>query len=247
MPIRKSYYKINVIKLIGLLIIVLIMSCEEKAPLIYPDYTGEKGIVYDIEGNKYKTIGIGSQIWMAENLRTSLLNDSSSILDNCSHIISVHNDTGYVNVLTTGYCWYNNIDDTTKNHFGALYNYYAVETEKLCPKGWHVPSEEEWNTLTEYLGGNNGAGGKLKGSGFRYWDTPNEGATNESGFNALPGGRRYSSHNIFCEIRKFGYWWSTPSIDMATAFAKYLSSDNAEIHNREFLKSTACSIRCIKN
>jgi uncharacterized protein (TIGR02145 family) len=219
--------------------LILMISCEKSEPKPIP--RGQSGTVTDIEGNLYKTIEIGTQTWMAENLKTTLLNDSSSILDNCSHIITVINDTGYVNVLTTGYCWYSNVSDTTKNHLGALYNYYAVKTEKLCPIGWHVPSEAEWNTLTDYLGGKSNAGGKLKGSGFRYWDIPNKGANNESGFNALPGGRRYSSHNTFYGVRKFGYWWTS------TSTTKFMSYDNTAMLNDGFPPTTACSIRCIKN
>ena len=227
--------------------LILMISCEKSEPKQTQDFTGQTGTVIDIEGNVYKTIEIGTQIWMAENLRTALLNDSSSILDNCSHIITVLNDIGYINVLTTGYCWYNNLNDTTKNHFGALYNFYAVETERLCPIGWHVPSEAEWNTLTDYLGGKSIAGGILKESGLRYWNNPNKGATNESGFNALPGGRRYSSHNTFCEIREFGYWWTSTSKSVGIASTKYMFYDNTAVLDREFPKTTACSIRCIKN
>ena len=227
--------------------LILLTGCEKSEPKQTQYIKGQTGTVIDIEGNVYKTIEIGTQIWMAENLKTTLLNDSSSILDNCSHIITVLNDTGYINVLTTGYCWYNNITYTTENHFGVLYNFYAVETEKLCPTGWHIPSEAEWNTLTDYLGGNSIAGGKLKESSLRNWDIPNKGATNESGFNALPGGRRYSSHNTFSGMREFGYWWTSTSKSVGIATMKYMSYDNTAILDDEFPQTTACSIRCIKN
>jgi uncharacterized protein (TIGR02145 family) len=242
----KSIFLSNICKLIFLgPLLSLILSCEKSEPKPIP--RGQSGTVSDIEGNVYKTIEIGTQIWMAENLKTSLLNDSSSILDNCSHIITVLSDTGYINVLTTGLCWYDNITDTTKNHFGALYNFYAVETEKLCPIGWHVPNELEWNTLTDYLGGKNIAGGYLKESGFVHWDAPNKGATNQIGFNALPGGRRYSSHNTFFGLREFGYWWTSTSKSIGIATARYLSYDNIELLDDEFPQTTACSIRCVKN
>lgn len=201
----------------------------------------------DIEGNVYKTITIGTQTWMAENLKTTLLNDSSSILENCSHIITAMNDSGYVNVLTTGYCWYDNISDTTRNHFGALYNFYAVNTGKLCPAGWHVPGETEWNIMIDFLGGKNIAGGKLKHAGQRYWDNPNKGASNETGFNSLPGGKRYSSRNTFSGIRQSGYWWTNTSKNSWIAVAKSMSYHNTEVLNYDFLMTTACSVRCIKD
>jgi uncharacterized protein (TIGR02145 family) len=224
-----------------------IISCEKSNLKPIPINKGQTGTVIDIEGNVYKTVEIGTQTWMAENLKTSLLNDSSSILDNCSHIITVLNDTGYVNVLTTGYCWYNNVSDTTRNHFGALYNFYAVETGKLCPIGWHVPDEAEWNILTDYLGGKSIAGGKLKAPGSRYWDIPNRGATDESGFNALPGGQRYGSRNTFSGIREFGYWWTSSTRNVGIATTKYILYDNTAIFEDEVPQTTACSIRCIRN
>ena len=116
------------------------------------------------------------------NLKTTKYNDGTSIPN-------VTNDTSWSNLTTGAYCWYNN-DVSYKNPYGALYNWYAVNTGKLAPKGWHVPSDAEWTTLITYLGGESIAGGKLKEAGTTHWLSPNTEATNSTGFSALPGGRR---------------------------------------------------------
>lgn len=152
------------------------------------------GFVADIDGNIYNTIAIGSQIWMKENLRTTKYNDGTSIP-------LVTNSTEWASI-TLGYCWYNNDPANYKSTYGALYNFLAVCSiynggKNICPTGWHVPSYDEWVTLALYLDPNaiqfyntisSVAGGKLKESGTDHWQSPNFGATNETGFTALPGG-----------------------------------------------------------
>ena len=140
------------------------------------------GTVTDVDGNVYNTVTIGTQCWLQENLKTTKYKDGTSIP-------LVTDNSAWGSLSTPGYCWYNN-DDTYKNTYGALYNYYTVLTNNLCPSGWHVATEREWSTLVTYLGGASIAGGKLKESGTTHWVTPNTGANNETGFIALPGGRR---------------------------------------------------------
>ncbi len=144
-----------------------------------PDLT--YSTLLDIEGNEYKTIQIGNQTWMAENLRTTKYNDGSSIP-------VVNDNISWLNLTTAAYCWYDN-DISRKDIYGALYNWHTVTSGNLCPAGWHVPKNEEWTVLTAYLGGESVAGGKLKETGTAHWN-PNSDATNESGFTALPGGMR---------------------------------------------------------
>jgi len=139
------------------------------------------GIMTDVDGNNYKTIKIGNQEWMAENLKTTKYKDGTSI-----PLFTAA--TPMANFTSPGYCWYNSDSATYRNSYGALYNWYAVNTGKLAPTGWHVPTEAEWNTLIAYLGGESVAGGKLKEAGTSHWSSPNTGATNEVGFSALPGG-----------------------------------------------------------
>jgi uncharacterized protein (TIGR02145 family) len=158
--------------------------------------------VTDVVGNVYNTVTIGSQVWMAENLKTTKYNDGTDIP-------LVTDGTAWAALSTPGYCWYNNDAVTNKNTYGALYNWYAVNTAKLCPTGWHVPSNEEWTVLTTHLGGESVAGGKLKETGTSHWLSPNTGATNETGFTALPGGYRDHNYNAFKYIGEYSFWWSS--------------------------------------
>ena len=139
--------------------------------------------IKDIEGNVYKTIAIGKQVWMTENLKTTKFNDGTSIP-------MVTENEAWIKLTTPAYSWYNNDSTANKNTYGALYNWYTVKTNKLCPAGWHVPTDAEWVALITYLEGFTVAGGKMKEKGIEHWKSPNEGATNETGFTALPGGYR---------------------------------------------------------
>jgi uncharacterized protein (TIGR02145 family) len=157
--------------------------------------------VTDIDGNVYETKTIGTQIWMTENLKTSKYNNGIPILN-------VTDNTEWRGLTSGAYCWYNHDAATYKDVYGALYNWYTVTTGTLCPKGWHVPSETEWTTLVTFLGGESVAGGKLKEAGTIHWNSPNAGANNESGFNALPGGY-YHNSGSFNNIGDWGTWWSS--------------------------------------
>jgi uncharacterized protein (TIGR02145 family) len=160
----------------------------------------DKYDVKDIDGNVYKTIIIGTQTWMAENLKTTKYNDGTAIP-------LVTDGVAWTALTTPGYCWYNNDAGSYKDIYGALYNWYTVNTRKLCPIGWHVPSDAEWTTLTNYMG-DNVVGGKLKETGTIHWQSPNKGATNESGFTALPGAF-FSSLGIFFDLGIEGGWHSS--------------------------------------
>jgi uncharacterized protein (TIGR02145 family) len=147
------------------------------------------GSVSDVEGNEDKTIQIGIQIWMADNLKTKCYNDR--------YVIFQINDTNEWSTLTIpAHCYYENHDSVYKGTFGALYYFQAVNPGKLCPLGWHVPGSYEWTTHEDYPGGSDIAGGKLIETGTINWLTQNTGATNESGINALPIGVR-GSDGIF--------------------------------------------------
>jgi uncharacterized protein (TIGR02145 family) len=194
--------------------------------------------VKDQDGNTYKTAKIGNRTWIIENLKTTKLNDGTAIP-------IVLDKKAWSELSTPAYCWYNN-DTINKNEYGALYNGYTIFTGKLCPMGWHVSANDEWSELITVLGGDNVAGGKLKESGINHWSDPNEGATNESLFTALPGGSRYTS-GLFISIKNLGYWWSP--VERNTYNSWYRSMyyrDNAV--NRNFIDSTnGFSVRCVKN
>ena len=162
--------------------------------------------VTDIDSNVYHAVTIGTQTWMVENLKEITYNDGTPI-----ELIT--NLLTWSAITTAGYCWYNNNADN-KDTYGALYNGYAVNTGKLCPIGWHVPTNDEWTILTTYLGGVNAAGNKLRETGTAHWIEPNADATNESGFTALPGGDRgthggFSTLNGFSGLGGHGSWWSS--------------------------------------
>jgi uncharacterized protein (TIGR02145 family) len=260
-------------------------------------------ILKDLDGNLYEVVKVGTQTWMAENLKTTKFNDSTDIptlnkrmfeLDNTSLsilekevndfktknplakefiIFKTENKTVekvflndldmYLeknpNVLqifadnddwaanySPAYCWYKNDMINYKNPYGALYNWYAVNTGKLCPIGWHVPSDDDWQTLIDSLGGISLAGGKLKEFGTKYWKTPNKGATNSTGFSAVPGGFRNNLGEFFY-IGKMGYWWSSTENNTNTAWSRNMGHIYGYVNNQPNKKQHGYSVRCLKD
>lgn len=195
--------------------------------------------VTDIEGNVYKNILIGNQTWMAENLRTTRFNDGTAIP-------LVKDEAAWAGLSTAAYCWYKNEEDAFKPVYGALYNWYSVNTGKLCPSGWHVPGDDEWSSLTTLLGGENIAGGKLKEPGLTYWVEPNAGATNESGFSAFPGGFRYSDGKFF-DFGFSSYWWSSKDYSGSRAWFRFLYYSDGNIYRFNNDKKNGFSVRCLKD
>ncbi len=198
-----------------------------------------KLLVKDVEGNFYHFATIGSQVWMTENLRTTRFRDSTAIP-------LVDNSTTWSNQIKSGYCWYNDDADANKNRYGALYNWYAASSGKLCPTGWHVPSDAEWTTLSTFLGGEPVAGGKLKELGVINWKVPNALATNLSGFTALPGGYRTNA-GIYSNIGNYGNWWSTTPSLTNVAYYRYMYYGNGAITKSFISLKYGLSIRCLKN
>lgn len=187
--------------------------------------------VADADGNIYTTRIIGTQMWMVENLKSTRYNDDTPI--------TYH--TGFQST-SPEYAWYNN-DISYKTPYGALYNWYAINTGKLCPTGWHVPADAEVVTLVTYAGGYSVAGGKLKEVGLTHWVTPNLGATDEYGFTALPGGGTQLYASGFISLGTGGiYWTSTRSI----ANIVQNSTENVirGVGYNDYVKN---SVRCIKN
>ena len=195
-------------------------------------------IVKDYDGNVYGVVTIGTQKWMTENLKTTKYNDGTEIP-------LVTDSNAWENLSTPGYCWYHNYEAGYKA-FGSLYNWYTVNTGKLCPSGWHVPSDAEWTTLTTYLGGLDVAGGKLKEEGTAHWRTPNTGATNETGFTALPGGLRFDN-GTFYEIGNAGFHWSTTEWGSDHAWDCLLRYNYSPANIIVHYKGMGFSVRCLKN
>jgi len=254
-----------------ILIFFLYPSCKKDNPVTLnpivfnPDLTYET--MTDYEGNVYKTITIGTQTWMAENLKTTKYNDGTDIP-------LITNDTIWSNIKTPAYSWYDNNSAYYKSIYGALYDSYTVKAGMLCPLGWHVPDNNEWTTLITYLGDTAGipamqatAGNKLKEINTFHWTIGMAGGagvhypsknvgTNESGFTALPCGRR-NGIGSFDSTGSDTFWWSS-SVFNDTLSLSYsllgnnwiwrignvtggLGSDYSYIGNMGF------SVRCIKN
>ena len=199
--------------------------------------------VKDIDDNEYKTVIVGSQTWMAENLKTTRYNDGDLISLVTDDAAWVSRDS--VALTNPSFYWYGN-DPSNKNTYGALYNGYTVRTGKLCPSGWHVPADAEWSALTTYLGGEEVAGGKLKESGTKHWLDPNKGATNETGFTALPGGYR-SMNGKFNYINGGSGWWSSTEYDPDHAWSRGMHSNTDHVSRGAGELPSGLYVRCVKD
>jgi uncharacterized protein (TIGR02145 family) len=195
--------------------------------------------VTDIEGNSYKTERIADQVWMTENLKTSTLSDGTEIPD-------VQDAIDWNGLTTPGRCWYSNDGAANKDIYGALYNYYTVNSGKLCPSGWHVPSRDEWQKLKEALGDTITGGGKLKEEGTEHWKTPNTGAVNSTGFTALPAGIRYFE-GTFNSVTLFTSFWSSTESDINKGWYLSLYYSDAVAAISSISKKDGFSVRCIKD
>lgn len=224
--------------LLFILLTITFSSCKSDSnedPLIT-----KQGEVTDIDGNIYKTVTIGTQVWMAENLKTTKYRNGDPI----------SNVTGPVtwdNLTTGALCDYNNSQNSTAK-FGKLYNWYSVsDIRNIAPNGWKVPSSSDWETLTTYLGGENIAGGKLKEKGVTNWISPNLGATNSTGFTALPSGGRVDN-GVYSEVGESTSWWASDVFSKPSeyAFSIYILSNTEEIGRTFVNRYYGFSVRCIK-
>jgi uncharacterized protein (TIGR02145 family) len=196
--------------------------------------------VKDIDDNIYKTVTIGTQVWMAENLRTTRFNDGTAIP-------LITENKGWTAMFSPAYFWYGNSEKGIKCTYGALYNWYAVSTDKLCPAGWHVPDNKEWKALIKNLkGGARAAGVQLKETGTEHWQGPNKGATNSSGFTALPGGYREGNGN-FHDLGRYGGWWSKTEASANKADYRGLLNDSRASGYGTSYKASGFSVRCVRN
>jgi uncharacterized protein (TIGR02145 family) len=199
--------------------------------------------VSDVDGNTYNTIIIGTQTWMSENLKTTKFNDGTAIP-------LVIDNTLWTALTTSGYCWYA-YNSSYKATYGALYNWYTLNAtsnggKNVCPAGWHVPTEAQWNILTDYLGGLTVAGGKLKEAGTTHWVTSNIGATNESGFSAMPGGWRVAQSSGI-DILNQGFYYSATEFDATTVASRYMMRSSVTVEKINVPKFFGLSVRCLKD
>lgn len=228
-----------------LVIFIFVHSCSEDDPNPGDDGMGsETGTVTDIHGNVYKTVKIGDQWWMAENLRTTRYQNGDEILNLTSRL-----DWKDINLSSGAYCSIDNADSTVAT-YGLLYNWYAVnDSRNIAPEGWHVPSEEEWRTMIDTLGGNYEAGVKMVDISSGLWDSPDSSATNESGFSVIPAGYRDFEGRFSAQAREAFFWTSTDDthhykyarfIQIGTWKSYYV---NITMHSW----TNGLSIRCVKD
>jgi len=200
--------------------------------------TSDPVTITDIDGNVYHTVTIGTQTWMVENLKTTKFNDGTSIP-------VVTDGYQWTYLSTPGMSWINN-DSSNKDLYGGMYNFYAVSTNKLAPVGWHVPTESDWNILTTFYGGAGIAGLNLKESGTLNWNYPNTGATNISGFTALPGGYRSTTDGNYISFGDRAVFWG--STELNGLGGRYELENNSTIADFNYTTKTyGFSVRCIKD
>jgi uncharacterized protein (TIGR02145 family) len=200
--------------------------------------------VTDIDNNHYRVVQIGSQVWMAENLKTRDYNDYL-------YIPWYADNTTWSNLDTPGLTWYNNDEATYGAKYGILYNWYTVNTGKLAPAGWHVPTEAEWNTMINTCGGTEYAGGKLKStgtiqSGTGIWNTPNQGASNSTGFSAFPGGDRFGNGGFY-DLGNYCIFWTSTEKSTSDASCLSLSYTNTGAIMTQSSKTLGYSVRCMRD
>jgi len=214
----KHYLRMNKIKLLACMAILTIQNHAQT--------------VNDIDGNVYRTVTIGTQVWIVENLKTTRYSDGNIVPR-----VSTYNETTNADTINT---------------YGRLYDWDAANhsVHKLCPEGWHIPSDAEWTILAEQLGGHDVAGGEMKELGTAHWKSPNKGATNSSGFTALPGGYRFASGTFF-SMGVLGSYWSSTTETLASAgqgaWRRLLSANNIELNRYHYGKVNRLSVRCLKD
>lgn len=197
-------------------------------------------IIKDIDGNTYQTIRIGSQHWMAENLKVTHYNDGTVIP-------LIMDEDKWSNLITGAYCLTEENPENYKNTYGILYNFYTlIDTRKLCPNDWHVPTASEWKILIAFLGGEKIAGGQMKDLDSNLWNVSIKNANNKSGFSALPAGGRGRLGNVE-DVGNYATWWSSTSEDSEYAWHWGLYPNKNDIRFNPGHKASGFSVRCIKD
>src|SRR5690606_5057783 len=197
--------------------------------------------VADIDGNIYNRITIGTQVWLQENLKMKRYRNGDEIATTDPPTKAIADEVG------ANYYWSYNASESNEDAYGLLYTYSTVtDARGLCPAGWHVPTINEFETMIIALGGSAVAGGKLKTTGTEFWNEPNTGATNESGFTALPGGFK-NAFGPFNSLKEFGWFWTTTETSATNATAFRLDNQSTEVAQGSALKNAGFSVRCVKD
>jgi uncharacterized protein (TIGR02145 family) len=200
------------------------------------------GTASDIDGNQYNTVTIGTQIWLAGNLRTTKYQNGESIATTNPAQKDITNETN------PEYQWAAGAEESNTALYGRLYTWYAVtDTRNVCPVGWHVPTGSDWDIVANFLGGYNVAASKMKEAGLLHWADQNKDATNESGFTALPSGYR-NQEGYFGGFHDNDIFWTSNQYSAAEGYVKTMNYGSTAVSNGDhFTKNFGCSVRCVKN
>jgi uncharacterized protein (TIGR02145 family) len=220
----------DLIKIAIAILFVFQISCEKETPLRLTDK----------DGNHYNTIIIGNQEWMSENLRVTHYQDGSKIPN-------IKEDNTWKNLTYGAMCWPDNDSITKRTEYGGLYNWNSIiDNRKLCPVGWHIPTDQDWTVLSEYLGEDQTAGGKMKEAGTAHWVIISLGADNSSGFTALPGGLR-NPNGLFAALGSYAYFWSKTENDATTSWVRSIGYGSDKLFKLTSPKINGLSVRCLKD
>jgi len=224
-----------------LLLFFLLLTCKDNPTDSDENKSNTSDTtVTDIDGNVYKIVKIGLQWWMAENLKVTHYRNGDAIPN-------VTDDGTWASFATGAYCSYDNADSNIAT-YGLLYNWYAVDDNRnIAPSGWHVPTDDEWQTLLDSLGGNLVAGGKMKEAGFTHWWSPNTGATNESGFTAIPGGYRRDFDGMFGNMGIGALFWSSTQYYNYGAWYYSLGRNTTVVQRNYYDEHSGFSLRCVRD
>ena len=197
----------------------------------------------DADGNNYATVTIGSQTWLAENLKTTKYRDGSDIP-------YITNTQAWIQA-SVAYCWFNN-DIANKEIYGGMYKWKTLDFasnggKSVAPTGWHVATDADWTVLSTYLGGENVAGKKLKETGTKHWLKPNTGATNEVGFTSLPSGSRDNADGLFFLLGVNNVYWTADQFNETNAWYRYMSNTTINLERFHYHKGDGFAVRCVKN
>ena len=209
-----------------------------------PSFLCGRSTVTDVDGNNYNTVQIGTQCWTQSNLKVSKYRNGDSIPTGLNN-----SDFGLTSSGT--YSIYEN-DQVYDGLYGKLYNHLAVmDTRGLCPTGWHVPTDNEWSIMENFLGGSSVAAGALKSTTTQPtpggWYSPNTGATNSSGFSAMPGGIRYGGNGTYGAVLSYGYWWSSSLFGSNFAWARFFGHTYVTIYRSSQIRNYGFSVRCLRD
>ncbi len=198
-------------------------------------------VITDVDGNSYLTVTIGTQVWMGENLKTTKYQNGDDIGTTTPVTLDISSEDN------PKYQWSYEGNEDNVNEFGRLYTWHATTDERnVCPDGWHIPTEEEWKTLFEFIGGEGYGGGKLKS--LLVWEYPNTAATNEYEFSALPGGMRYANGS-FDHMYSLGCWWTSTRSSYGTnaPISIYIYSTESSMDYITFREKEGRSVRCVRD